>query len=126
MVINARTDVYLFGIGALEGRFDDVIVRAKAYADAGADLLFVPGLLDLVIIRQLVNASPLPINIMAGPGAPTILQLADTGVRRVSLGSAIAQAAYGAAIRATREILADGTYKAVSAGADFGEINGAF
>lgn len=126
LVINARTDVYLFQIGAPEGRFDDVIARAQAYADAGADSFFVPGLLDLGTIRQLVNASPLPINIMAGPGAPTILQLADTGVRRVSLGSAIAQTAYGAAIKATREILADGTYHVASTGVSFGEINDAF
>lgn len=126
LVINARTDVYLFQIGAPEERFDDVITRAQAYAEAGADILFVPGLLDLSVIRRLVNASPVPINIMAGPGAPTILQLADTGVRRVSLGSAIAQTAYGAAIRAAREVLADGTYRVASAGASFGEINGAF
>jgi 2-methylisocitrate lyase-like PEP mutase family enzyme len=126
LVINARTDVYLFQIGEPAGRFEDVINRAQAYADAGADILFVPGLLDLAVIRQLVSASPLPINIMAGPGAPTIRQLADAGVRRVSLGSAIAQAAYGAALSAARETLQDGTYEIVSAGADFGEINGAF
>lgn len=126
LVINARTDVYLFQIGEPAGRFEDVINRAQAYADAGADILFVPGLLDLATIRQLVNASPLPINIMAGPGAPTIRQLTDAGVRRVSLGSAIAQAAYGAAISAARETFHGGTYEVVSSGADFGEINGAF
>jgi 2-methylisocitrate lyase-like PEP mutase family enzyme len=126
LVINARTDVYLFQVGEPEDRFDDVIARAQVYANAGADILFVPGLLYLDTIRQLVSASPLPINIMAGAGAPTIRQLTDAGVRRVSLGSAIAQAAYGAALRAAREILDYGTYDVVSTGAEFGEINGAF
>lgn len=125
LVINARTDVYLFQVGAPENRLGDVLTRARAYADAGADLLFVPGLDQLDTIRQLVNASPLPINIMVGPGSPTVLQLANVGVRRVSLGSAIAQAAYGAALRASREVLSDGTYKALSYAASFGDINGA-
>lgn len=85
--------------------------RAAAYADAGADGLFVPGLLDLDMIATLADG-PLPLNVMAGPGAPAVGQLAAVGVARVSVGSAIAQAAYGRAAAAARELLAAGTYEA--------------
>src|SRR6478609_4827959 len=64
LVINARTDVFLFGIGHPDGRFDDVVARADAYATAGADSLFVPGLLDLDTLAGLATATPLPINAM--------------------------------------------------------------
>lgn len=70
LVINARTDVFLYGIGKEEERLAEVIGRAEAYAEAGATSLFVPGLLDLAILEELVKSTPLPINAMAGPGAP--------------------------------------------------------
>jgi 2-methylisocitrate lyase-like PEP mutase family enzyme len=126
LLINARTDVYLFQIGAPEGRFDDTITRAKAYADAGANSLFVPGQLDLDVLRKLADASPLPINAMAGPGAPSVSELEGAGVRRVSVGSAIAEAAYGAVLGGTRQLLNDGTFNAFQTPISWGEINGAF
>ncbi|MFC7534036.1 isocitrate lyase/phosphoenolpyruvate mutase family protein [Actinoplanes sp. GCM10030250] len=119
VVINARTDVFLFGLGGL----DDVLERAAAYAEAGADCLFVPGLLDLGTLTELVKSSPLPINAMAGPGGPTVAELAATGVRRISVGTAIAQAAYGLAERAAREILEAGTFRALEGGAAYPELN---
>ena len=67
LFINARTDVFLFGTGAPQTRLHDVLARASAYATAGADSLFVPGLTDLQTITGLAKASPLPINVMAGP-----------------------------------------------------------
>lgn len=108
--INARTDVYLAGIGVPEGRYAETIRRAQAFAEAGADTLFVPGLGDLDMIAKLVSGSPLPVNIMAGPGAPTVGELAAVGVRRVSLGASVAFAAYSLVVRATREVLTKGTY----------------
>ena len=60
--------------------------RAKTYADAGADGIFVPGLNDLALIEKLVQLSPLPVNIMVTRGIPEIADLARVGVRRVSLG----------------------------------------
>jgi 2-methylisocitrate lyase-like PEP mutase family enzyme len=126
LVINARTDVFLFQIGEPEGRFDDVVERAHAYAEAGADVLFVPGLTDLDVIATLVAAVPLPVNIMAGPGAPSVPELAAAGVRRVSLGAAVAQAAYSVVVRATREALGAGTYDTLADVEPFGDINGAF
>jgi 2-methylisocitrate lyase-like PEP mutase family enzyme len=123
--INVRTDVYLFGIGEPDGRLDDVLSRVEAYAGAGADSLFVPGLIDLSTLGTLVKESPLPINTMVWPGAPSVAELEAVGVRRISLGTAVAQAAYGLAHQATVEVLARGTYDALAVGLDFGTINSA-
>jgi 2-methylisocitrate lyase-like PEP mutase family enzyme len=125
-VINARTDVFLFGIGEPDGRLEDVLARGGAYAEAGADCLFVPGLLDLDTLAKLTDQSPLPINVMAGPGAPDIGALASVGVRRVSVGSAVAQAAYSVARRAAAEVLSRGTYGRLEGADDFGVMNGIF
>ncbi|HXV91737.1 MAG TPA: isocitrate lyase/phosphoenolpyruvate mutase family protein [Pseudonocardia sp.] len=126
LVVNARTDVFLFGIGAPSGRFDEVVRRGEAYADAGADVLFVPGLVDLGVLESLAAACPLPVNAMAVPGGPTVAEFAGAGVRRVSAGTGIAQAAYTLARRAAAELLSEGTTSAVRGSLDFGEINGLF
>ncbi|MBY8880522.1 isocitrate lyase/phosphoenolpyruvate mutase family protein [Actinacidiphila acidipaludis] len=123
LVVNARTDVFLFGIGAPERRLDAVLERALAYAAAGADGLFVPGLLDLGVLRTLCAASPLPVNAMAGPGGPSVAELAAAGVRRVSVGTALAQSAYTAAHRAATEMLREGTFAALDGALDFGTLN---
>ncbi|GHE08380.1 isocitrate lyase/PEP mutase family protein [Streptomyces alanosinicus] len=124
--INARTDVFLFGIGAPEQRMANLLSRAAAYADAGADSLFVPGLVDVDTVAELVRRSPLPVNVMAGPGAPPVKAFEAVGVRRVSVGTALAQTAYGAAQRAAAEVLGAGTYDAMEGAADFGTVNSAF
>jgi 2-methylisocitrate lyase-like PEP mutase family enzyme len=124
--VNVRTDVYLFGIGAPEGRLDDVLARAAAYTQAGADGLFVPGLLDLDTLTTLASKVSLPVNVMAGPGAPDVAALAQAGVRRVSLGMAITQAAYTLARKAAAEMLGTGTYEVIADADDFGTINSAF
>ncbi|GAA1855239.1 isocitrate lyase/phosphoenolpyruvate mutase family protein [Pseudonocardia ailaonensis] len=126
LVINARTDVFLFGIGPETGRFDDVVARAGAYARAGADSLFVPGLLDLATLSALTARVDLPVNAMAGPGAPSVEDLRVAGVRRVSVGQAIAQAAYSLARRAAVEVLEKGTFDSLADADPFGEVNGAF
>jgi 2-methylisocitrate lyase-like PEP mutase family enzyme len=126
LVINARTDVFLFGIGDPAGRLDDVIARAAAYAQAGADSLFVPGLLDLDTLAVLAGKVALPVNVMAGPGAPDVAALRAAGVRRVSLGQAIAQAAYTLARQAAAEALTAGTYDTIAGADPFGDINGTF
>lgn len=126
VVINARTDVFLFQVGEPGGRVDAVVERARAYADAGADCLFVPGLADLRTLAALVEAVPLPVNAMAGPGAPAVAELAGAGVRRVSLGTSVAEAAYAVARRATVEALGPGTYGALADALDYGTLNGLF
>lgn len=104
LVINARTDTFLFGdrTGTVE--------RAKLYADAGADVLFVPGVVDVPTISDLVKESPLPLNVMVGPGAPSVDELAELGVARVSVGPAITSTAYALATAAAKELLTSGTY----------------
>ncbi|TCO30066.1 2-methylisocitrate lyase-like PEP mutase family enzyme [Kribbella steppae] len=109
LVINARVDTYLFGDGT------GTIERAKIYAEAGADVLFVPGVVDAPTIRELVDGSPLPLNVMAGPGAPAVTELAALGVTRISVGPAITTAAYALAAAAAQELLTTGTYRTLSA-----------
>ncbi|WP_328992462.1 isocitrate lyase/phosphoenolpyruvate mutase family protein [Kribbella sp. NBC_01245] len=118
LCINARTDVYLGGSGQLA----EVMDRADAYADAGADVLFVPGVVDAEAIKVLVSG-PLPLNVMVHPGALSVSELIDLGVARISVGSAIAQAAYGLAAAAAWEVLAEGTYTRLENGMDYGELN---
>lgn len=126
LFVNLRTDVFLFGIGAPEGRLDDVLARADAYTAAGADGLFVPGLLDLETIEAITSKVSLPVNVMVGEGAPDVATLAGVGVRRISLGMAVAQAAYTVARQAAVEALTDGTYASLAGSDGFGDINGAF
>ena len=116
--INARTDVFLGG----SGRIDEVLSRSAAYAAAGADSLFVPGLVDVAAIAELARG-PLPVAVMVWPGAPSVAELAAAGVVRISLGSAIAQAAYAVAVRATTELLTSGTYDSVAGGIAYDMMN---
>ena len=118
--INARTDVFLTGSGQL----GEALARSAAYAEAGADSLFVPGLVDPAGIAELA-AGPLPVAVMAWPGAPSAAELAAAGAARISLGSAIAQAAFGVAARAAAELLADGTYDSVADSVDYRTMNDA-
>lgn len=111
LVVNARTDVYFFQVGDEAGRYDDVLARAAAYAEAGADCLFVPGLLDLGVLKELAEASPLPINVMADPGGPSVAEFAASGVRRVSIGPLLQLSAYASAHRAAAHFLAHGTFE---------------
>ncbi|MEE4544561.1 isocitrate lyase/phosphoenolpyruvate mutase family protein [Streptomyces sp. V4-01] len=126
LVVNARTDVFLFGVGAPESRPAAVLTRSRAYAEAGADGIFVPGLRDLDVLAELCAASPLPVNAMAVPGGPSVPQLAAAGVRRISLGTALAQSAYTAARRAAAELLGAGTLEGLDGVLDFGELNALF
>jgi 2-methylisocitrate lyase-like PEP mutase family enzyme len=126
LVINARTDVYLFAVGAPETRFEEAVRRGNQYLDAGADCVFVPGVIDADTIAALVRALDGPLNVMAMPGAPNIARLGELGVARVSVGSAIAQAALAATRQAAHELLQHGTYGTLENGLPFGEINGMF
>lgn len=87
--VNARTDAFLLTPPERHaGRMEEVRERARAYAAAGADGLFVPGLADEALIRAVVAASPLPVNVMMGPAVPSIGRLRELGVARVSHGPA--------------------------------------
>lgn len=124
--INARTDVYLAGVGAQEERVGLVLRRATAYLKAGADGIFVPALADVDIIARLVQEIDAPVNIMAGPGAPSVQALVGLGVGRVSLGPAIALGAFGFIHQAATEALNAGTFGTLKSALPFGIVNGLF
>jgi 2-methylisocitrate lyase-like PEP mutase family enzyme len=105
MVLTARAENHLHGIDDL----DDTIARLVAYRDAGADCVYAPWLRDLDEIAAVVQVVGVPVNVLAVPGGPTIAELASVGVRRVSTGSLLAAAAYGALAEGARELLSEGT-----------------
>jgi 2-methylisocitrate lyase-like PEP mutase family enzyme len=84
--INARTDVFFQAKAHDETTVAQALERAKAYAAAGADGLFVPGLVDDALIASLVRQSPLPVNVMVGGASPSAARLAELGVARISHG----------------------------------------
>ncbi len=119
LFINARIDTYLRGFGGIAETLD----RAAAYIAAGADGIFVPGVADPALIKELAASINAPLNILAGPGSPSIPDLGALGVARVSLGSSVAQAAYSIAQEAAKEALTSGTYESLNRSLDYGAIN---
>ena len=116
LFINARTDVYLAGVGEPETRLDAATLRMQAYARAGASGVFVPLAIDPDTIAALVAATPLPLNVL-GTGAPPVDELAALGVARVSVGSGPSLAALGLLQRIAHEFLEQGTYDLMDEGA---------
>jgi 2-methylisocitrate lyase-like PEP mutase family enzyme len=110
LFVNARTDVYLKQLAAPGHALAETLARARRYADAGADGIFVPGVKDEETIGEIVKRVALPLNILALPGTPDIASLKSLGVRRVSTGAGPGRAAYGSAFKAMQRILADGQY----------------
>lgn len=106
LVLTARAENHLYGVTDLA----DTIARLQAYQEAGADVLYAPGLVRLEDIRLLVSSVDLPVNVLGRPGAPSVSELAAVGVRRISVGGAFAYAALGAAVEAARELIDEGTY----------------
>jgi len=110
VVINARTDVYLAEVGEPASRFAETVRRLNAYREAGADCLFVPGVTDTPTLTQLVRSVSAPLNILAGPGMPSVTDLQRIGIVRLSVGSAIMRATLALARDAADELLQKGTY----------------
>jgi 2-methylisocitrate lyase-like PEP mutase family enzyme len=123
LVLNARTDVYLEQIGAPDTRYDATVQRSLAFRDAGADCVFVPGLRDKETISQLVRDVQSPLNILAGPGSPSVPELEKLGVARVSLGSAPMRATLGLLRRMAEELKMTGTYAAIEGAPSHADIN---
>jgi 2-methylisocitrate lyase-like PEP mutase family enzyme len=117
IVINARTDVYLFGVGDAATRFERTVERLNAYRKAGADSLFAPGVRDAETIGRLAKAVNGPLNILATAGAPSIGELERLGVRRVSLGSGPMRASMGLTQRIAKELKERGTFASMTEGA---------
>lgn len=124
LYINARVDTYLKGLGARETRLDETLARAAAYLRAGATGIFVPGVTDPATVAELAKGIDAPLNILVGPGAPTVAELGALGAARVSLGSWVAEAAYAVVRRATEDLLSRGTYGTLADSLAYGELNG--
>jgi len=105
MVLTARCENHLNGVDDL----DDTIARLVSYRDAGADCLYAPGLTHADHIRAVVDAVGKPVNVLALPSTPSVPELAGLGVRRVSTGSLLCNAAYGAMVAGARELQGAGT-----------------
>jgi 2-methylisocitrate lyase-like PEP mutase family enzyme len=126
VVLTARCEAWLVGVpDPLRVALD----RLVAYADAGADCLYAPGVTGPDEIGAIVNAvSPKPVNVLvSSPSrALSVSRLADLGVRRISVGSALARVAWGAFIRAARGIAATGSFEALADAAPFADLDRVF
>ncbi|HEU4321250.1 MAG TPA: isocitrate lyase/phosphoenolpyruvate mutase family protein [Acidimicrobiia bacterium] len=105
LIVTARAENHLYGIDDL----DDTIERLRAYANAGADVVYAPGLKSSADLASVVAAVPVPVNALLIPGGPTVAEMREIGVRRLSTGGSLAWVALGAAHRAARELLESGT-----------------
>ncbi len=119
LFVNARVDTFLRRAGGI----DETLKRAAAYVAAGADGVFVPGVTDPATIAALAEGIGAPLNVLAGPGAPPVAELAAAGAARISVGGALAAAAYAVVRRAAGELLTHGTYTALADGLPTSELN---
>ena len=122
MVLTGRAENHIRGVQDL----DDTIARLIAYRDAGADVVYAPGLADLDQIMAVVEAVRVPLNVLALPHGPTVVELASVGVRRVSTGGALARSAYGALLAGAQELLAGGTSSYAAGGPSGDALEAAF
>lgn len=106
LVLTARAENYLHGRPDLQ----DTVARLQAYEQAGADVLYAPGIKDAEELRTLISSVERPVNVLALAGLPPISELAELGVSRVSVGGAFAFAALGALVEAASELRDQGTY----------------
>jgi 2-methylisocitrate lyase-like PEP mutase family enzyme len=106
LVLTGRAENHLHGRNDLA----DTIARLQAYQEAGADVLYAPGITTEADIRAVVTSVDRPVNVLARPGTPSVPELAALGVRRVSVGGSFAFAALGAVVTASAELLGPGTY----------------
>ena len=104
IVLTARCENHLHGVDDL----DDTIARLQAYVAAGAEVVYAPGLVDLGQIATVVDAVGVPSNVLILPGGPSVSQLADAGVRRISTGSLLSRIAHGAMVAAAERLRDEG------------------
>jgi 2-methylisocitrate lyase-like PEP mutase family enzyme len=115
--------------GFIVGRPDlkETVRRLVAYAEAGADCLYAPGIKTKAEISAVVTAvAPKPVNLLVGGDFITVAEAAALGVRRISVGGALARAAWGAFMAAAREIAEQGTFTRLARGIPFDEIDRSF
>jgi 2-methylisocitrate lyase-like PEP mutase family enzyme len=122
IVLTGRCENHIRGVDDL----DDTIARLLAYRDAGADVVYAPGLRDLGEIATVVRAIGVPVNVLALPGGPSVGELASVGVRRVSTGGLLASVAYGALVSGAQELRTVGTSTYGAGGISRDTLSGAF
>lgn len=123
VVLTGRSEGFLVGRPDL----DETIRRLAAYAEAGADCLYAPRLSTLDEVRAVVQAvAPRPVNVLVGSGWTTVAELAEAGVRRISVGGGLARVALGGMLATAREMMANGTFAGLANAAPFAEIEQAF
>ena len=123
MLLTGRSEGFIVGRPDLS----ETIRRLSAYAEAGAECLYAPGLRSKDEIAAVVNAvAPRPVNILVGNDFITVPELAALGVRRISVGGALARAAWSGFLDAAREIAQQGTFRGLARAVPFAEINKAF
>lgn len=123
VVLTGRCETYLVG----RPDRDEAIRRLSAYAAAGADCLYAPRVTGLDDIRAIVEAvAPKPVNVLVGSGFTTVDKLRAIGVRRISVGGALARAAWAGFLEAAREMAEKGTFTALDRAVPFAEIDGSF
>jgi len=123
LVINARTDVYLLQAGDPAKRYDMALQRMLAFRDVGADCVFAPGVRDAATIGRMVFDLHCPLNILAGPGSPSVAELTALGVRRISLGSGPMRATLGLLRRLAEEVKTSGTFQSLDGAPSHAEVN---
>jgi len=120
-VLTARAECFLVGRPDL----DEVVRRLTAYAEAGADCLYAPGLRDRDAIRTVVQAvAPKPVNVLVASAGMTVAELAAVGARRISVGGALARTAWGAFMRTATGIAKQGSFAGFADAVPFAELNG--
>ena len=123
VLLTARTE----GYGSYVRDLKETIRRLTAFADAGADCLFAPGLRSIEDIRAVVQSvSPKPVNVLVSTDFTTVAALAEAGVRRISVGGALARSAWAGFFRAAREIAEHGTFTAFASATPSAELERAF
>ncbi|MFD9425482.1 MULTISPECIES: isocitrate lyase/phosphoenolpyruvate mutase family protein [unclassified Streptomyces] len=123
LFLNARIDTHRLRPADPDSWLKETLDRARVYAEAGADGVFVLGAFDEATVSALADGVPVPLNLLTGPGALPVPTLAKLGVARVSAGSAIAEAAYALVDRSARELLTTGTSTTLADGLDYGTLN---
>jgi 2-methylisocitrate lyase-like PEP mutase family enzyme len=116
IVLNARTDIFLYGIGPAETRLERAIDRLNSYHAAGARSLFAPGVKDKETIAQLALGVAGPLNILATVGTPPVAELQQLGVARVSVGSGPMRATLGFLGRLARQLREEGVFTLMTEG----------
>ena len=123
VLLTARSEGFIVG----RPNLDETIRRLTAFAEAGAECLYAPGLRAMSDIAAVVSAvAPKPVNVLVGSDFATVAELATAGVRRISVGGALARSAWAGFLAAAREIAEHGTFKSFTQAVPFAEINGSF